>query len=71
MRARRSAPVSAPCTWEEVAAGKADPAAFTLANMPARIDKSGDVWADLKKRGYSLKRPIEKLRELDRSSRRT
>jgi bifunctional non-homologous end joining protein LigD len=64
VRAKKGAPVSAPCTWDEVEDGHAGPATFTLRNMPGRIQKIGDVWADLRKRGYSLKRPSEKLRKL-------
>jgi bifunctional non-homologous end joining protein LigD len=64
VRARRGAPVSAPCTWEEVAGGHVAPATFTLRNMPERVAKVGDVWADLKKRGYSLTRPSERLRRM-------
>ncbi len=57
VRAKRGAPVSAPCTWEEVARGDATPGAFTLRNMPARIAKVGDLWSDMRRRGRSLKRP--------------
>jgi hypothetical protein len=32
--------------------------------MPARVAKLGDVWADMKRRGRSLKRAIETLRRL-------
>lgn len=64
VRAKRGAPVSAPCTWEEVADGKVAPAMFTLRNMPERVAKAGDVWADLAKRGYSLKRPMERLKRM-------
>lgn len=64
VRARRGAPVSAPCTWEEVAGGEAGPAVFTLRNMPGRVATIGDVWADLQSRGYSLTRPIERLRRM-------
>ena len=64
VRAKRGAPVSAPCAWDEVANGKVGPATFTLRNMPERVAQVGDVWGDLKKRGYSLKRPMERLREL-------
>lgn len=64
VRARRGAPVSAPCTWKEVEGGKVAPATFTLRNMPARVAKLGDVWADLRRRGRSLKPAIEKLRRL-------
>jgi bifunctional non-homologous end joining protein LigD len=64
VRAKRGAPVSAPCTWKEVEGGKVGPATFTLRNMPARVAKLGDVWADMKRRGRSLTKAIDKLRRL-------
>jgi len=64
VRAKRGAPVSAPCTWEEVERGKVSPDTFTLRNMPARVAKGGDIWADMRRKGRSLKRPTEKLRRL-------
>jgi bifunctional non-homologous end joining protein LigD len=64
VRAKRAAPVSAPCTWEEIERGDVDAGTFTLKNMPDRIAAVGDLWADMKRRGRSLKRPIEKLRRL-------
>jgi bifunctional non-homologous end joining protein LigD len=64
VRAKPGAPVSAPCTWEEVIRGDVGPATFTLRNMPARIEKVGDVWGDLRKKKRSLTRPIAKLRTL-------
>jgi len=69
VRARRGAPVSAPCTWDEVASGEAAPAVFTLRNMPERVAKLGDVWGDMKRRGYSLKRPMAKVGLLASGSR--
>jgi bifunctional non-homologous end joining protein LigD len=62
VRARPGAPVSAPCTWEEIERGAVKPGTFTMNDMPGRIAKLGDVWADLPRRGRSLKRPMEKLR---------
>ena len=62
VRARAGAPVSAPCTWEEVIRGDVGPATFTLRNMPARVAKVGDVWADLRRKKRSLTRAIAKLR---------
>jgi bifunctional non-homologous end joining protein LigD len=62
VRARRGAPVSAPCTWEEVEREEVNPQTFTLRNMPGRIAKVGDLWADMRRRGRSLKRPLAKLR---------
>ena len=64
VRAKPGAPVSAPCTWAEVEKGKVDPDTFTLKNMPARIKKTGDLWADLLRKGRSLKKPIEKLKRM-------
>lgn len=64
VRAKPGAPVSAPCTWEEIERGKVNPDTFNLRNMPARVKKLGDVWADLPRRRRSLTRPIEKLQRL-------
>ena len=62
VRAKPGAPVSAPCTWEEIERGKVEPRTFTVRNMPERIAKAGDIWADMRRRGRSLKRAMEKLR---------
>jgi bifunctional non-homologous end joining protein LigD len=64
VRARNGAPVSAPCTWEEVEAGAVDPDSFTLRTMPARIKKVGDLWSGLLRRGRSLKAPGVRLEEM-------
>ena len=64
VRAKRGAPVSAPCTWEEVEAGTVRPDTFTLRNMPERISQAGDLWSDLRRRGRSLSRAAEKLRRM-------
>jgi bifunctional non-homologous end joining protein LigD len=64
VRARRGAPVSAPCTWKEVESGEVEPATFTLKNMRDRVANIGDVWADMRRRGKSLKRPMEKLAKM-------
>jgi len=44
VRPTPNATVSTPLTWDEVAAG-ADPADFTLTNVPARIESDGDLFA--------------------------
>ena len=64
VRARRGAPVSAPCTWEEIERGDVSPGTFTLRNMADRVAAVGDPWADMRRRGRSLSRAIEKLRTL-------
>jgi bifunctional non-homologous end joining protein LigD len=76
VRAKRGAPVSAPCTWQEVESGSVNPRTFTLRTMPSRIAAVGDVWSDLLKRkrrtrrqstdtargeGYSLTAAMAKL----------
>jgi bifunctional non-homologous end joining protein LigD len=66
VRAKRGAPVSAPCTWKEVERGDVAPQTFTIRNMVARVDKVGDVWNDMLRRRRSLKSPIEKLKRLTR-----
>jgi bifunctional non-homologous end joining protein LigD len=47
VRARPGAPVSAPCTWDEVASGAVSPRTFTLRTMAARLAHVGDLWAPL------------------------
>jgi bifunctional non-homologous end joining protein LigD len=64
VRARPGAPVSAPCTWQEVETGEVTPRSFTLRNMADRIATVGDLWAGLHRRGRSLAQPMEKLRAL-------
>jgi bifunctional non-homologous end joining protein LigD len=67
VRARRGAPVSAPCTWEEIERGAVEPTTFTLRNMPERVAKIGDLWADLRRRGRSLTKATDTLRGMSRS----
>ena len=64
VRAKRGAPVSAPCTWQEVERGEVNPGTFTMRNMPDRVAKVGDLWADMRGLGRTLKRPSERLRRL-------
>jgi bifunctional non-homologous end joining protein LigD len=64
VRARSGAPVSAPCTWKEIEDGEVAPRTFTIRNMAERIAKVGDVWADMRRRGKSLKRATEILAKL-------
>jgi bifunctional non-homologous end joining protein LigD len=61
VRAKPHAPVSAPCRWEEVDDGTAQPRTFTLRSMAKRMDEVGDLWSDLDTRGQSLRRPLARL----------
>jgi bifunctional non-homologous end joining protein LigD len=64
VRAKRGAPVSAPCTWQEIEQGQVGPASFTLKTMPARVERVGDLWADMRRRKRSLARAVKKLGQL-------
>ena len=64
VRAKPGAPVSAPCSWEELELGEVGPKSFTLRMMAQRISDVGDLWADMLRRKRSLQRPIERLRKL-------
>lgn len=68
VRPKPSAPVSAPCTWQEVTSGAVSPRSFTLRTMDARIGKVGDLWAEMPRRGQPLGPAIERLRTLQSSS---
>ena len=61
VRAKRGAPISAPCTWEEIERGVAAPQAFTLRTMAARVAQVGDVWSDMRKSGYSIASRLKQL----------
>lgn len=47
VRPKAGAPVSAPCTWEEVESGEVRPRSFTLRGMRQRLAANGDLWATL------------------------
>ena len=64
VRPKPGAPVSAPCTWEEIDKGTVHPRSFTLRNMADRIGDVGDLWAEMLKKKRSLTRAIAKVRAL-------
>jgi bifunctional non-homologous end joining protein LigD len=66
VRAKSGAPVSAPCTWEEIERGEVGPQTFTLRNMLERVEDVGDLWGDMKKRRRSLTRAVGRLRRVRR-----
>ena len=55
LRAIDGAPVSAPLKWSEINK-KLDPLKFNLKTMPKRLDKVGDLFADVFKKGIRLSR---------------
>jgi bifunctional non-homologous end joining protein LigD len=48
VRPKPGAPISAPCRWEELARGDAEPRTFTLRGMAKRIDAVGDLWSEMR-----------------------
>jgi bifunctional non-homologous end joining protein LigD len=56
VRARPGAPVSAPCTWQELERGDVGPQSFTIRNMRERMDKVGELWSDMAAQAHSLPR---------------
>jgi bifunctional non-homologous end joining protein LigD len=79
VRAKPGAPVSAPCTWEEIEKGDVGPRTFTLKSMAARAAEVGDLWADTRRRrrpasrssdskepseGWSLRRAIAQVQRM-------
>jgi bifunctional non-homologous end joining protein LigD len=64
VRSKPGAPVSAPCTWDEVASGEVAPRTFTLRNMAIRIEAAGDLWSGMKRRRRSLQPAMRKLTTL-------
>ena len=57
VRAKPGAPVSAPCTWEELERGEIGPRTFTLRTMADRIAGVGDLWSEMRKSEAGLPAP--------------
>jgi bifunctional non-homologous end joining protein LigD len=64
VRARPGAPVSAPCTWQELESGQVQPQSFVLRNMSQRIEQVGELWAELYARRQPLDAPFTRLEAL-------
>jgi bifunctional non-homologous end joining protein LigD len=61
VRPKRGAPVSAPCSWEEVERGAVEPAGFVLRTMMGRLEEVGDLWGEMGGSGQSLREAIARL----------
>jgi len=62
VRPRLGAPVSAPCTWEEVERGDVHPQSFTLRTMADRLADVGELWSDMQ--GQSLTGPMQQIEQM-------
>jgi bifunctional non-homologous end joining protein LigD len=67
-RGSAGAPVSMPLTWDELES--AEPTDFTVANTPARLEKTGDRWHDAFLNKQSLARAFGLLTPSNRAKRR-
>jgi DNA primase len=63
VRAKQGAPVSAPCTWDEIKNGTG-PRSFLLRGMADRLWTVGDLWSEMLMRGQALTPAIERLQRL-------
>jgi bifunctional non-homologous end joining protein LigD len=50
VRPKPGAPVSAPCTWEEIERSKVGPQTFNVKTMAERVQSVGDLWEPLGKK---------------------
>ncbi|HEX4338879.1 MAG TPA: non-homologous end-joining DNA ligase [Polyangiaceae bacterium] len=64
IRPKPGAPVSAPCTWDEIERRSVSPRSFTLRTMTTRMDAAGDPWADVAHHRQSLGSAMERLSAL-------
>ena len=64
VRPKPGAPVSAPCTWDEVEHGRAEPRTFTLRSMDERLAQVGDLWRGIEHQARSLAEPLATLERL-------
>jgi bifunctional non-homologous end joining protein LigD len=62
VRAKPGAPVSAPCTWDEIERGTVHPQSFTLRTMNRRVEEVGDLWSAMNPQ--SLTGAIERVDRL-------
>jgi bifunctional non-homologous end joining protein LigD len=61
VRPKPGAPVSAPCTWQEVERGVVGPRTFTLRTIADRTREVGDLWSAMYGQGRSLHAAMAKL----------
>jgi bifunctional non-homologous end joining protein LigD len=64
VRPKPGAPISAPCTWQELEAGEAAPQSFRLRTLPERVQRVGDLWAGLPARGQPLAGALERIESM-------
>jgi bifunctional non-homologous end joining protein LigD len=61
VRARPGAPVAVPVAWEELEDSSLGPRSFSIKDVPARVETSGDPWKGWRKQARSLAAAANKL----------
>ena len=64
MRPKPGATVSAPLEWKEVERGKVKTSDFNIRNMLRRLERKGDLFAPVLKKGQRLEGVFGPAREL-------
>jgi bifunctional non-homologous end joining protein LigD len=64
VRPKPGAPVSAPCTWQEVERATVAPRTFTLRTMADRVRDVGDLWQDIERDRRSLQEAMTALEQM-------
>ena len=64
VRPKPGAPVSAPCSWQEIERDGVGPRTFTLRTMPERIRAGDDPWRGMASTRCSLRDPLAALERL-------
>jgi bifunctional non-homologous end joining protein LigD len=64
VRPKPGAPVSAPCTWQEIERGAVGPRTFTLRTMADRLRDVGDLWLAMEGERRSLRAATAALERL-------
>ncbi|NYH77849.1 bifunctional non-homologous end joining protein LigD [Actinopolyspora biskrensis] len=62
VRARKTAPVATPISWQEL--DRVEPWGFTIHDVQQRLDEHGDEWSSIGNRARSLERPRRLLDDL-------
>jgi bifunctional non-homologous end joining protein LigD len=61
VRPRPHAPVATPLHWEELSDPAIRPNRFTITDVPRRLERDGDVWAELRKHARPLGEARQRL----------
>ena len=64
VRAKPGAPVSAPCTWQEIESAAVGPQTFSLATMSERLAEHGDLWQPMSHQRASLRAALPALEKM-------